>query len=142
MEQSDAEAQRREQEIARQVDELRRKDALRRRNDQHAETVRLIRDFGANELGWLCMAVNGLSCSKDNLLYQLDGILQKLEALGIEPFAADLAAQPFDGGDRAAADVIDLFGHPLEKGISYHLLQPGWKYHGEIVVWPKADRVK
>lgn len=142
VEQSDAEAQRREQEIARQVEELRRKDALRRRNDQHAETVRLIRDFGANELGWLCMAVNGLPCSKDNLLYQLDGILQKLEALGIEPFAADLAAEVFDGSDCAAGDVIDLSGHPLEKGVSYRLLQPGWKYHGEIVVWPKADRVK
>jgi hypothetical protein len=142
VEQSDAEAQRREQEVARQVEEQRRKDALQHRNNQHAETVRLIRDFGANELGWLCMAVNGLACSKDNLLYQLDGILQKLEALGIEPFAADLAGEPFDGGDRAAKDVIDLSGHPLEKGTVYRLLQPGWKYRGEIVVWPKADRVK
>ncbi len=139
VEQSDAEAQLREQEIARQVEDIRRKDALRRRNDQHAEIVRLIRDFGSNELGWLCMAVHGLTCSKDNLLYQLDGVLQKLEALGIEPFALDLVSEAFDGSNAAAKDVIDLSGHPLKKGITYRLLQPGWKYQGEIVVWPKAD---
>ncbi len=141
VEQSDAEAQLREQEIARQVEDIRRKDALRRRNDQHAEIVRLIRDFGSNELGWLCMAVHGLTCSKDNLLYQLDGVLQKLEALGIEPFALDLVSESFDGANPAAKEVIDLSGHPLSNGVSYRLVQPGWKYQGEIVVWPKADRV-
>ncbi len=140
VEQSDAEAQLREQEIARQVEDIRRKDALRRRNDQHAEIVRLIRDFGSNELGWLCMAVHGLACGKDNILYQLDGVLQKLEALGIEPFALSLVGQTFDGANPAAKDFIDMSGHPLAGGVTYRMIQPGWKYQGEIVVWPKADR--
>lgn len=141
VEQSDAEAQLREQEIARQVEDLRRKDALRRRNDQHAEIVRLIRDFGSNELGWLCMAVHGLTCGKDNILYQLDGVLQKLEALGIEPFALELVGQTFDGANSAAKDFFDMSGHPLVGGTTYRMIQPGWKYQGEIVVWPKADRI-
>lgn len=145
-EQSQAELERRRQEIDERVALLHANDRLQYREEQRANTLQHIREFTCIEngaiLGWLCMASHGMPYEQGQMRYYLEGMMQKLKALGLEPIATEKIGVPFQGEDEGTEGMLDLSGQPLQSGVQYQLVQLGWKYQGETVVCPKAARVQ
>ncbi|MGN1019228.1 MAG: hypothetical protein ACI4O7_02540 [Aristaeellaceae bacterium] len=145
VEQSQAEIEQRRNEIARQVELLHANDRAQYRKEQHSKTLQQIREFTCIEngapLGWLCMIKYGMTFTDEQMHFFIDGMIQKLKAIGLEPFATDKVDRSFDGGEAGAEAMLDLSGQRLETGERYRLVQLGWKYQGETVVLPKAERI-
>ena len=145
IEQSQEEIEQRHYEIKKQVELLHANDRIQYREEQRSKVLQQIREFTCIEngapLGWLCMVKYGMMYNAEQMYYYLDGIIQKLKVIGLEPFATEKVEKTFYAGEPGTENIVELSGKELQVDKCYRLVQLGWKYQGEIVVCPKAERV-